>query len=51
MWTFPTEIFNAFDEVIILTYMFKAQIQRYYYDLHGVEYEVNGELVEYAHLQ
>ena len=51
MWTFPAEIFSAFDDVIILTYMFKSQIQRYYYDLHNVQYEIkslfNGELVDY----
>lgn len=39
MWTFPAEIFKCFREVYVLTYMFSAQIQRYYYDLHGIKYE------------
>ena len=39
MWTFPIDIFNAFKEVYILTYLFNGQIQRYYYDLYNVKYE------------
>lgn len=36
LWTFPIEIFKAFDDVIILTYLFDAQIQKYYFDMNGV---------------
>ena len=36
MWKMPLEMFAAFDEVIILTYMFKAQYQAYYYEMQGV---------------
>ena len=39
LWTFPINIFTAFKEVYILTYMFKGQVQRYYYDLNNVKYE------------
>ena len=39
LWTFPSEIFNSFKEVYILTYLFKGQIQRYYYDMNNVDYE------------
>lgn len=39
MWNFPVEVFRSFKEVYILTYMFKKQIQRFYYDLHNVKYE------------
>lgn len=39
MWTFPVDVFKAFKEVYILTYLFKGQIQRYYYDLYNVKYE------------
>lgn len=39
LWTFPCEIFKVFKEVYILTYMFKGQIQRYYFDLNDVKYE------------
>ena len=30
LWKFPIEVFQSFDEVIILTYMFDAQVQKYY---------------------
>lgn len=39
IWTFPVSCFNAFDEIYILTYMFDAQLQKYYYDLYGISYE------------
>ena len=39
MWTFPADIFSAFKEVYVMTYMFKSQLQRYYYDLHGINYK------------
>ena len=51
VWTFPVEIFEAFDDVIICTYMFNCQLQKYYYDMYNVAYTkksiVNGELVDY----
>lgn len=39
IWTFPVEVFKAFKEVYILTYMFEAQEQCYYYKMHGIEYK------------
>lgn len=39
MWLFPIEVFNAFRQIYILTYMFPAQLQRYYYDYYGLPYE------------
>lgn len=39
LWTFPASIFKAFKKVYVLTYMFDAQIQRYYYDLNNIKYE------------
>lgn len=42
MWQFPVEIFAAFDEVFVLTYLFDGQIQKYYYDFHGIEYRHRG---------
>lgn len=39
LWVFPCEIFASFKEVYILTYMFKGQIQRYYYDLNNINYK------------
>ncbi|RLQ91950.1 DEAD/DEAH box helicase family protein [Planomicrobium sp. Y74] len=38
IWNFPCDIFSDFCEVYILTYLFSGQFQRYYYDLHGVNY-------------
>lgn len=42
LWTFPCDIFDSFKEVYILTYLFKGQVQRYYYDMNNVEYEYKG---------
>lgn len=38
MWMFPMKIFEAFKDIYILTYKFSAQIQKYYYDYHGVSF-------------
>lgn len=38
LWMLPIDVFKAFKEIYILTYMFDCQIQRYYYDLFGVKY-------------
>lgn len=49
MWMFPTKIFNAFRESYILTYMFQAQLQKYYYDFYGMEYKylyITGDSIE-----
>lgn len=49
IWCFPIEIFKSFKEVYILTYMFDAQIQKYYYDFYEVTYDykyvelINGQ--------
>lgn len=39
LWLFPISVFRAFSDIYILTYMFNAQCQRYYYDYYGVEYK------------
>src|SRR5690606_30576428 len=39
IWCFPIEIFKACKEVYILTYMFDAQIQKYYYDFYNTRYD------------
>lgn len=41
-WNFPIEIFRAFKQCYIMTYMFDAQIQKYYYDLHQIEYDYHS---------
>ncbi|MGE6541102.1 DEAD/DEAH box helicase family protein [Bacillus luti] len=38
VWNFPVSIFGLFDEVIIMTYMFDGQLQKYYYDYHNIDY-------------
>ena len=39
LWTFPVNVFKAFKEIYILTYMFDGQIQRSYYDYYDIKYE------------
>jgi len=39
IWTFPVSIFQAFDEVYVLTYRFEGQLQCSYFKLYNVEYE------------
>jgi hypothetical protein len=49
VWLFPVNTFNAFKSIYILTYMFNAQIQRYYYDYYSLPYRyiyVEGDSVE-----
>lgn len=40
LWTFPVDVFKAFKEVYILTYMFDGQIQKYYYDFYNTDYQL-----------
>ena len=52
-WNFPVDIFKYFKEVYILTYLFDAQVQKYYYDFHGIKYnkyqvDENYELVVFT---
>ena len=55
LWTFPCSIMNALEHTYILTYIFKGQLQRYYYDMNRIKYEyksikkINGEyeIIEY----
>lgn len=39
IWSFPADIFKKFKEVFVLTYLFEGQLQKYYYDIFGIEYE------------
>lgn len=51
IWAFPPRVFQVFESVYVMTYLFNAQIQRYYFDLYGIEYELqsvkDGSLVSY----
>lgn len=46
LWEFPIEVFQAFTEVIILTYMFGSQVQKYYFDVNGIEIQYIGTVCE-----
>ncbi|KMM52255.1 hypothetical protein ACH95_22695 [Bacillus glycinifermentans] len=39
-WQFPADIFKQFKQVYNLTYLFDAQIQKYYYDLNNIQYSL-----------
>lgn len=51
VWAFPSRIFRAFSEVYVMTYLFPAQIQKYYFELFQIPYELRsvkyGQLVEH----
>ena len=42
VWTLPVELFEAFDSVVVLTYMFGAQYQHYYFLHNHVRYTTIG---------
>lgn len=46
LWEFPIEVFQAFEEVIILTYMFDSQVQKYYFDVNNVDVQYIGTVYE-----
>lgn len=41
-WLFTTELLDAFDDVIVLTYMFEAQDLAYLLKINGVDYQYIG---------
>ncbi len=45
-WSFPVEMFEAFKKIYVLTYMFDAQVQRYYFDMYGLKYRKIGTKCE-----
>ena len=60
MWNFPTSIFECFEEVYVLTYLFNGQIQKYYFDLHEIDYDyyyieegnlINGYKKDYSKIK
>lgn len=36
---YPCDLFTVFNEVIILTYLFEAQDQKFYFDRYGIKYD------------
>lgn len=51
IYAFPPSIFETFTNVYVLTYLFDAQLMKYYFDMYGIPYEKfsvkDGELVTY----
>lgn len=41
-WTLPPELFTCFNEVYVLTYMFRAQPLCSFFEVHGILYDVIG---------
>ncbi len=39
MWVISPGIFHCFSDIYLCTYMFDAQIQRYYFDMQGMAYQ------------
>lgn len=54
LWEMPVNIFKNFEEVYILTFLFKGSYQKHYFDLFQVDYDYysieNGELIDYKPL-
>ncbi|KAB2332926.1 DEAD/DEAH box helicase family protein [Bacillus mesophilum] len=42
VWAFPPAVFRAFPKAIVLTYLFKCQMQRYYFDMFNFTYDYKG---------
>jgi len=41
-WSIPPDVFQCFDDIYILTYMFQYQMQKYFFDVYGIDYELIG---------
>lgn len=39
VWAFPPSVFRAVDNVVVMTYLFRGQAQRYYFDLFRFHYD------------
>ena len=56
-WQYPPQIFDSFNHIYILTYLFKYQPQKYYFDLYKLSYNFKSiikydneyHMVEYYH--
>ena len=41
-WAIPPGLFTCFEDVYVLTYLFRAQTLRCFFELYGIEYEIIG---------
>ena len=39
VWQYPPEIFDLFDKVYVMTYLFDGTVLKYYFDLHHIKYK------------
>jgi len=42
VWSYPVEIFNAFNSITILTYLFEGSLLSSYFKYNGIEYSINN---------
>lgn len=51
LWAFPKRVFDCFDNVFIMTYLFEAQNMSYYFKMNGMSYDTvsirNGGIFEH----
>ncbi len=50
IWTFPTEMFKAFKETVVLTYLFEGSLLYYYFQYNGIHFrklEFQESLVQF----
>lgn len=41
-WSIPPDVFQCFKNIYVLTYMFEFQIQKYFFDVYNIDYELIG---------
>lgn len=41
-WTLDPAIFRAFDNIIVLTYLFSASMQKWFFDINGIQFDYIG---------
>ena len=41
-WAVPVDVFQCFQDAYVLTYLFEYQMQKYFFDIHKITYELIG---------
>lgn len=42
VWAYPPQVFRAFSKAVVLTYLFKCQMQSYYFQMYDFTYRFKG---------
>ena len=42
VWQFPPQVFNSFQEIYVLTYLFQGSFLKPYFEYHNLQYELAG---------